>query len=306
MGKVYEMTENRLLKRQLKKCGIESIESIDQQKFEKFLKLVDASYNENEKSLKMLDRSLEIASEEMQEALERNREQSWRMIRQSRLATMGEMISMIAHQWRQPLNAISLTASDLKLKKMMGEADDESVIEGLEKIVTYVHHLSETIEDFRTFFKDGKRRTETSFKEIVESLKGIIEASLKKSSIVVEYDLDNSRRFSSYPNEIKQVVLNLVKNSEDVLTERGVENPRIDIEAGFEDGMHYLQVRDNGGGVDPAILGRIFEPDFSTKDEKGTGIGLYMSKIIVEEHCGGELRVENSKEGAVFTILLEG
>ncbi len=300
------MTENRLLKRQLKKCGIESIESIDPQKFEKFLKLVEASYNENEKSLKMLDRSLEIASEEMQEALERNREQSWRMIRQSRLATMGEMISMIAHQWRQPLNAISLTASDLKLKKMMGEADDESVIEGLEKIVTYVHHLSETIEDFRTFFKDGKRRTETSFKEIVESLKGIIEASLKKSSIVVEYDLDNSRRFSSYPNEIKQVVLNLVKNSEDVLTERGVENPRIDIEAGFEDGMHYLQVRDNGGGVDPAILGRIFEPDFSTKDEKGTGIGLYMSKIIVEEHCGGELRVENSKEGAVFTILLEG
>ncbi len=306
MGKVYEMTQNRLLKRQLKKCGIESIESIDPQKFEKFLKLVEASYNENEKSLKMLDRSLEIASEEMQEALERNREQSWRMIRQSRLATMGEMISMIAHQWRQPLNAISLTASDLKLKKMMGEADDESVIEGLEKIVTYVHHLSETIEDFRTFFKDGKRRTETSFKEIVESLKGIIEASLKKSSIVVEYDLDNSRRFSSYPNEIKQVVLNLVKNSEDVLTERGVENPRIDIEAGFEDGMHYLQVRDNGGGVDPAILGRIFEPDFSTKDEKGTGIGLYMSKIIVEEHCGGELRVENSKEGAVFTILLEG
>ncbi len=300
------MTQNRLLKRQLKKCGIESIESIDPQKFEKFLKLVEASYNENEKSLKMLDRSLEIASEEMQEALERNREQSWRMIRQSRLATMGEMISMIAHQWRQPLNAISLTASDLKLKKMMGEADDESVIEGLEKIVTYVHHLSETIEDFRTFFKDGKRRTETSFKEIVESLKGIIEASLKKSSIVVEYDLDNSRRFSSYPNEIKQVVLNLVKNSEDVLTERGVENPRIDIEAGFEDGMHYLQVRDNGGGVDPAILGRIFEPDFSTKDEKGTGIGLYMSKIIVEEHCGGELRVENSKEGAVFTILLEG
>ncbi len=299
------MTENRLLKRQLKKCGIESIDSIDPKKFEKFLKLVEASYKENEKSLKMLDRSLEIASEEMQEALERNREQSWRMIRQSRLATMGEMISMIAHQWRQPLNAISLTASDLKLKKMMGEADDAAVIEGLEKIVTYVHHLSETIEDFRTFFKAGKRRAEISFKEIVESLKGIIEASLKKSSIVIEYDLDKSRRFTCYPNEIKQVVLNLVKNSEDVLMERGVENPRIEIEAGFEDGMHYLQVRDNGGGVDPAILGRIFEPDFSTKDEKGTGIGLYMSKIIVEEHCGGELRVENSKEGAVFTILLE-
>ncbi len=299
------MTENRLLKRQLKKCGIESIDSIDPQKFEKFLKLVEASYKENEKSLKMLDRSLEIASEEMQEALERNREQSWRMIRQSRLATMGEMISMIAHQWRQPLNAISLTASDLKLKKMMGEADDAAVIEGLEKIVTYVYHLSETIEDFRTFFKAGKRRAETSFNEIVESLKGIIEASLKKSSIVIEYDLDKSRRFTGYPNEIKQVVLNLVKNSEDVLTERGVENPRIEIEAGFEDGMHYLQVRDNGGGVDPAILGRIFEPDFSTKDERGTGIGLYMSKIIVEEHCGGELRVENSKEGAVFTILLE-
>jgi len=298
------MTENRLLKRQLKKSGIESAESIDPQKFEKFLKLVEASYKENEKSLKMLDRSLQIASEEMQEALERNREQSRRMVQQSRLATMGEMISMIAHQWRQPLNAISLTASDLKLKKMLGEADDGTILDGLEKIVTYVHHLSETIEDFRTFFKAEKRRIETSFKEIVESLRGIIETSLKKRSIVVKYDLEGSRKFRSYPNEIKQVVLNLVKNAEDVLVERGVRNPRIEIVAGFEDGKHYFQVRDNGGGIDPSILGRIFDPDFSTKEESGTGIGLYMSKIIIEEHCGGELKAENTKEGAVFTITL--
>ena len=306
LGKVYKMTKNRLLKRQLKKCGIDSANSIDPQKFENFLKLVEASYEEHEKSLKMLDRSLEIASEEMQEALERNREQSWQMIQQSRLASMGEMISMIAHQWRQPLNAISLTASDLKLRMMMGKTDDDAFVEGLEKVVTYVHHLSDTIEDFRTFFKAGKRRSKTSFKEIVQSLKGIIETSLKNSPIVVNYDLDKSRQFTSYPNEIKQVVLNLVKNAQDVLIERGVENPRIDIVAGFDGVRNYLQVRDNGGGIEPSILGRIFEPDFSTKNESGTGLGLYMSKIIIEEHCGGKLKVENSDQGAVFTVELEG
>ncbi|BBG65931.1 histidine kinase [Hydrogenimonas sp.] len=298
------MTVNRLLKRQLKKCGIDSLESIDPKKLESFLKLVEASYEENEKSIRMLDRSLEIASEEMREALERNREQSMRMVQQSRLASMGEMVSMIAHQWRQPLNAISLTASDLKLKILMGKSDDNSLVGGLEKIVGYVHHLSETVEDFRTFFKSGKNRTETSFKEIVESLKGIIETSLKNSSIKVVYNLDGNARFNSYPNEIKQVVLNLVKNAQDVLIERGVENPRIEIVARYDGRRHYLEVRDNGGGIDPSILGHIFDPGFSTKEKDGTGIGLYMSKIIIEEHCGGKLKAENSEEGALFTIEL--
>ncbi len=298
------MIKNRLLKRQLKKSGIDMNEPPDRQKLEEFLKLVEASYEEHEKSLRMLDRSLEIASEEMQEVLEKNREQSWKMIQQSRLASMGEMISMIAHQWRQPLNAISLAAGDLKLRIMMGEKDSESLVKGLENIETYVHHLSETVEDFRSFFRADKRRIETSFKEIVQSLGGIIETSMKKSPIEIIYDLDRCGRFTSYPNELKQVILNLVKNAQDVLLERGVENPRIEIVCGFEDGIHWLQVRDNGGGVEPSIFGRIFDPDFSTKGGDGTGIGLYMSKIIIEDHCGGTLNVENGKEGAIFTIEL--
>ncbi len=304
VGKVYEMTRNRLLNRQLKKCGIDS-STVDPEKFESFLKLVESSYEEHEKSLRLLDRSLEIASEEMQEAVEKNREQSWQLIQQSRLASMGEMISMIAHQWRQPLNAISLTVSDLKLKLAMGKFDERAFVEGLEKVVMYVHHLSNTVEDFRSFFKADKKRTATSFKEIVESVRGIIETSMKNRSIRIEYDLDPKERFTSYPNELKQVVLNLVKNAEDVLIERGVENPRIEIVSGSRDGNHFLQVRDNGGGIAPEILERIYEPNFSTKNEKGTGIGLYMCKIIIEDHCGGKLNVENSKEGAVFTIELK-
>ena len=300
------MTRNRLLKRQLKKCGIDSLDSLDREKFDALLKLVESSYEEHEKSLRMLDRSLEIASEEMQEALRKNREQSWKMMQQSRLASMGEMISMIAHQWRQPLNVISLTASDLKLKMLMGKTDSRNFAKGLEKIVMYVHHLSETVEDFRSFFKTDKKRVETSFKEIVRSLEGIIDTSLKSSAIAVSYDLERGGRFTSYPNELKQVVLNLVKNAQDVLVERGVQTPCIEIVCGCDGQKHWLEVRDNGGGVPEDILGRIFEPDFSTKEKNGTGIGLYMSKIIIEEHCGGNLKVKNGPEGAIFTIELKG
>ncbi len=304
MGKVYEMTRNRLLKRQLKKCGIDSTR-VDPEKFEAFLRLVESSYEEHEKSLRLLDRSLEIASEEMHESIEKNKEQSRQLIEQSRLASMGEMISMIAHQWRQPLNAISLTVSDLKLRLMMGKFDEKEFLDGVEKVVRYVQHLSDTVEDFRSFFKSDKKRSVTSFKEIVESVRGIIETSMGNRPIRIAYDLDPKGRFTSYPNELKQVVLNLVKNAEDVLLERGVRNPRIEIVSGYKEGKHFLQVRDNGGGIAPEFLGRIYEPNFSTKNEKGTGIGLYMSKIIIEEHCGGTLKVENSREGAVFTIELE-
>ncbi len=303
--KVLKMIKNRLLERQLEKCGIDSFESIDSKKFKSLLRIVESTYDEYEKNLKTLDRSLEIASGEMQEALKRNKEQSWRMIQQSRLASMGKMINMIAHQWRQPLNAISLTVSDLKIKMMMGKIDTNTLENGLEKVIMYVRHLSETVDDFRDFFKTDKKTGETSFKEIVESVRAIIEASVKNSSIQIHYSLDPDARFVSYPNELKQVVLNLVKNAEDVLIERSVENPRIEIVSGCIEGKHYLKVKDNGGGISADILGRIYEPDFSTKEGSGTGIGLYMSKIIIEEHCKGKLKVENDEKGAVFTIELE-
>ncbi len=295
---------NRLLKRQLKKCGIDPKEPIDPQKFESFIKLVESSYEEHEKSLRMLDRSLEIASEEMQEALEKNREQTRKMMKQSRLASMGEMVSMIAHQWRQPLNVISLTASDLKLKMLMGKIDETTFIEGLEKIVNYVHHLSETVDDFRSFFKADKKRIKTSFRDIVQSVKGIIETSAKSNDIEVIYRLDSCGTFTGYPNELKQVILNLVKNAQDVLVERKIENPRIEIVCGRDTDIEWLQVCDNGGGIPSDFLEHIYEPNFSTKKDDGTGIGLYMCKIIIEEHCGGRLTVKNGEEGAVFTIKL--
>ncbi|MCF6201494.1 MAG: HAMP domain-containing histidine kinase [Hydrogenimonas sp.] len=298
------MRKNRLLSRQLKKCEIDTVEEITPEKFEKFLELVESSYNGYEKSLNLLDRSLEIASEEMREALEKNKKQTEQMLKQSRLASMGEMVSMIAHQWRQPLNAISLTATDLKIKISLGELDMSKITEGLEKIVSHVQHLSDTVEDFRRFFKSEKSMAETTFKDIVESIETIIETTAKNSSIDINYRLDKSCIFKSYPNELKQAILNLVKNAEDVLIERGVKRPRIEIVSRCDERKSYLEIRDNGGGVPPEILEHIFEPDFSTKKDNGTGVGLYMTKIIVEEHCGGRLKVENNKEGATFTIEL--
>jgi C4-dicarboxylate-specific signal transduction histidine kinase len=160
-----------------------------------------------------------------------------------------------------------------------------------------------TIDDFRDFFKSNKSKNETTFYKIVTDVLNIVETSVKNNNIQIVKNLREISTFSTYENELKQVLLNLIKNAEDVLLENSsVINPTIKIESS----KNTLSVSDNGGGISEDIIDKIFDPYFSTKDKKdGTGLGLYMSKIIVEDHCGGYLKVQNSKDGAKFTIVLE-
>jgi signal transduction histidine kinase len=216
---------------------------------------------------------------------------------------MGEMISMIAHQWRQPLSAISATSSNLQFSLMVDKIDKKEFEDGVNAIMEYSAHLSTTIDDFRSFFQKNKTKELTTLNQIATSTLNIIDTSIKNKNIDIILELNCNQEFKTYSNEIKQVLLNLIKNAEDVLLDKDIKNPQIHIETSCKDNDMILIVKDNAGGVPEDIVDKIFDPYFSTKTKKdGTGLGLYMSKTIIEEHCHGKLDVSNDKNGAVFKI----
>ncbi len=241
------------------------------------------------------------------------KEHEKQLLQQSRLAQMGEMISMIAHQWRQPLSAISATAANLETKIHLKsfelntakgqEKQNTYFLEKLEAISTYIQNLTSTIDDFRNFYKPNKTITTTTFKEVSQKALGIIQVSLESDAIELIFDYQSNEEIPMYENEMMQVVLNIFKNAQDNFNEKKVKNPKIEILTRDKS----LSITDNGGGIPEKIIEKIFDPYFSTKDEKnGTGLGLYMSKTIVEEHHEATLTVENVDGGVCFSIDLRG
>ena len=236
-----------------------------------------------------------------------------KMIQQSRLAQMGEMISMIAHQWRQPLGAISTTAVNLKIKLEL-EAFDLETSQGREDAITYflqrldniekfVQNLTTTIDDFRNFYKPHKDSVQTTLKDVSLKSLNIIRDSLEAENVEIIMNYNSLQKVEIYDNEIMQVILNIFKNAQDNFLEKNIRYPKIKITTEKKS----ISIYDNGGGIEKNILGKIFDPYFSTKTKKnGTGLGLYMSKIIVEEHHNGTLKAENYQDGVLFTIDLNG
>jgi signal transduction histidine kinase len=219
---------------------------------------------------------------------------------------MGEMIGMIARQWRQPLAAISGSTSLLSLDLMMDSYNRETFEKEIKQISEHTQFLSTTIDDFRNFFKENKQKSHTTFEEIIQSSLSIIGPNLesKNIEIIKEYQLDGT--VYTYANELKQVVLNLIKNAQDILLEKKIENPKIIISTYKENNQFILIISDNGGGICADIVDNIFDPYFTTKEKRdGTGLGLYMSKTIIEEHCGGTISVSNGVFGAEFKIMLK-
>ena len=187
----------------------------------------------------------------------------------------------------------------------MNIINNDIIIKSAQKISEYSQHLSITINDFRNFFKHEKKEQETSYAEIIESVLGIVQVSIENKNIQIIQELHSTRKFKIYANELKQVLLNLIKNAEDILQEKNILNPYIKILTYDQDDKHIVEVIDNAGGVPDDIVDKIFNPYFSTKlDKNGTGLGLYMSKIIIEEHCNGSLSLLNNDDGAVFKISL--
>ncbi|EDZ61361.1 multi-sensor signal transduction histidine kinase [Sulfurimonas gotlandica GD1] len=255
-----------------------------------------------ESDLESLNLSLE---QRVREEVKKNEEQSSHMLQQSRLAQMGEMISMIAHQWRQPLASISAISGTLTLDIMMDQYKADFFQERLESINELSQHLSSTIDDFRGFFKEEKIIKKIEIKELINSSIDIIGPTLKTKNINIKLIFNEDITVETYINEVRQVLLNILKNAEDILQDKEINDAFICI-SGYKDEEYvYLVVEDNAGGVPDDIIKNIFEPYFSTKIAKdGTGLGLYMSKTIIEDHCKGSLKVENSEDGARFTIAL--
>ena len=235
------------------------------------------------------------------------------LIQQSRMAQMGEMLSMIAHQWRQPLGAISSAIFGIQTKLATGKYDHEESNEKLYKYLNtkhkrineYVQFLSTTIDDFRNFFKPNKKKEFVMFESPIERALQIVEGSLEAKGIEVGYAFNVNKRVDMFQNELMQVILNILKNSEDNFLERETKEPKIRIETHNKSAHYEIIISDNGGGIPDYIIGKVFDPYFSTKDDKnGSGLGLYMSKVMIEEHSGGLLRVENIKDGVAFNILI--
>ncbi len=244
---------------------------------------------------------------QVSEAVQERHEQNKILIQQSRLASMGEMIGNIAHQWRQPLNALGLLLQKIELFSKRGKLTEELLEENVQKASSLIENMSTTIDDFRDFFKPNKEMELFDLKTVVHDVMKIQEAGLKEADIIVNINIDQPVcEIYGFKNEFAQVIINLINNAKDALIEMQVQNKEISISGKNKKDHVVIKVSDNAGGIPEDIIEHIFEPYYTTKEEgKGTGIGLYMSKMIVEENMNGILQVRNNDGGAEFTIIFK-
>jgi signal transduction histidine kinase len=226
------------------------------------------------------------------------------MITQSRLATMGEMMSMIAHQWRQPLSTTTLMITNERLKSMMAGKEPSECEKILDKISDTMIYLSDTIDDFQTYFKPEKEKEKIAVSALMERMQHFIEPRLKMAKVNIHIVQESEGTVQTYANELVQVLINILNNAADALEENEKNARHIWINVNIRGKNLQISVEDNGGGIDESIMDKIFEPYFSQKSKNGTGLGLYMAKMIIDNHIGGTLDAENTEKGARFTLTL--
>jgi len=225
------------------------------------------------------------------------------LIHKSKLAAMGEMINNIAHQWKQPLTHLGYINMNLQLASTDEVFDkvylNKKIIESNEQI----DFMTNTIDNFRDFYKPAKEKEVFLISKAVKKSIDIMRPLLKIHDITLTLELKKDSTLTSYENEYSQVILNLISNAKDELVDRNIENPTVTISIDSFKGKSITTVVDNAGGIKEDKLEKVFEPYFTTKDS-GSGIGLYMSKTIIDSHFKGELKAKNTKEGASFSIVI--
>ncbi|RXJ65302.1 ATP-binding protein [Halarcobacter ebronensis] len=265
---------------------------------------------------KVLKEQLIEKNKKLQIEIQKNEEKQKVMEIQSRFAAMGEMISMIAHQWRQPLASIGTASFNLKYKLLSGKFD-LTTKEGreeqtsfftnkLDEIEFYVQNLTATIDDFRNFYKTDKIFIVTNIEKPLQNSLKMIQKDLQSNNIDVVLNHKSKKNIRVCENEITHVFINILKNAKDKFLEKNANDAKIEISTQDLNNSVKIDIYDNGGEIEKENIDFIFEPYFSTKKEKnGTGIGLYMSKIIIENNHNGEIYVANTKGGVCFSIILE-
>mgnify|MGYP000538829227 CR=1 FL=1 len=257
---------------------------------------------ENEELLLHINTELD---ERIQHEVGENQKKEILLQEQSKLAAMGEMIGNIAHQWRQPLNALNLILQDIEDAEKYNECDSDYLSKSVNEAGELIMHMSQTIDNFRDFFKIEKERTIFDLKEMIVECVSIINSAMEFDHIHVAVAFPaESVEIESYKNELSEVILSILGNAREAIMSKNLVDGRIDIvlEADVS-GHHRIIISDNGGGIPDKIRSKIFDPYFTSKAE-GTGIGLYFSRIIIENHFKGRIDVKNTTQGACFSVTI--
>ena len=281
----------------IRKPIINDIELLSRVKNALNLKLNIDNYKELSKTL----------DDRVKQEIEKNRQKEQLLIHQSKMAGMGEMIGNIAHQWRQPLNALGLGVQKIKMLYDADMLTEEKFNQSVKKSNMLIKKMSETIDDFRNFFKVDKEKQNFRLEDAIDDTLELLDASLKINNIeVIVLHQDDDINIFGYKNELEQVLLNIVSNAKDALMENNIQNSKIEIKTLKLDDDILVNISDNAGGIPEDIIDRIFDPYFTTKEQgKGTGVGLYMSRTIIETNMNGSLSASNSENGAIFSIKIK-
>ena len=256
---------------------------------------------EQQRNINELNSELELRVET---EVQKNRHKDRIMYQQARLATMGEMIGNIAHQWRQPLNIIALIIQEFYISGQLGTLTNEKLEKEYTRANSVLQYMSDTIDDFRTFFQHSEESELFSVNDALSSISTLVSKGLEHNNIVMDVSVDEEVHIYGHNNEFVQVLLNLINNSREAILSQKREG-RIQINASYSDNNILVTVLDNGGGINANDMEQIFEPYFTTKHQtQGTGLGLYMSHQIIVNNMNGSIFAENRGDGTCFSITL--
>jgi len=250
---------------------------------------------------------VEAYKRELQDKIKKIKEKQQILIQNSKMASMGEMIANIAHQWRQPLNSLSVLNTVLMMDyEDNGKLTKNEIAQFKEESSQYIHKMSSTIDDFRNFFSPTKEKELFIVSDAIkESIKFVKDSYLDSSVELVDRTQNGDTLICSYKNELMQVIMILLNNSRDAVVGNSIERPQVVVDLLHINEKIEICIKDNGGGIDENIMNRIFEPYFTTKFKSdGTGVGLYMSKMIIEDSIGGELIIKNHEDGVLAKLIL--
>jgi len=265
-------------------------------------KKIEEDLRERQEKIEEINDSLESR---IQHEVEKNREKDQMMYQQSRLASMGEMIGNIAHQWRQPLNIMALVMQDIYISDQLGNLTSEKIEASYEKSNNLLQYMSHTIDDFRNFFQHGGEETWFSVKEALESVHSLVSTNLSYNHIQCSIEVKQDSVIQGGLNEFKQVLINILNNAQEAIQSNASLKKEIEVVITRKNGNALITVKDDGGGIQDDLLNKIFDPYFTTKNQtQGTGLGLYMSKQIIENSMCGSLSARNIKDGAEFIISI--
>ncbi len=252
-----------------------------------------------------LEEQTKELEEKVKQEVEKNKEKDKLIFQQNKMAALGEMLGNISHQWRQPLMEISSLFLPIEAKLHMDiSLEKEELLESINKLNEITKYMSNTIDDFRDFFATDKEKIEFKLIEQINSTINIISGGLKAYNIRLDIIIQKNPTLIGYKNEYSQVLINIINNAKDILVQREIKNPYIKISIYEKKDNIITTIEDNGGGIKVEPIDKIFEPFFTYQKINGSGLGLFMSKLIIQNNMNGKLEAKNSTDGAFFKITI--